>query len=113
MPVQLNESSSNMLHLDNWKVTFRMRCWPYSRIGPGIEFECNLSSNYFVDLVDGEHAVPVKSSQRREAEEENVDWNIQQQRRQRKTEDDNADCDIVDNDNVLFDKDDSEIEHER
>ena len=45
----------------NWsKVKSRMKCYPYSNIGNGVEFECDFNKQSFTDLVDN----PVKDTAR-------------------------------------------------
>ena len=49
----------DMCDLKNWDIKFRIKCWPYSKMGPGVEFECDLNNNHFVDLIDNEPAIPI------------------------------------------------------
>ena len=53
---------NDMRKLKNWNnIKFSMTCHPYSAIGPGANFECNLGNDSFVDLCDGSPAIQVKS----------------------------------------------------
>jgi len=63
---------NDMRKLKNWNnIKFSMTCHPYSAIGPGADFECNLGNDSFVDLCDGSPAIQVKE---KAANDNNYDY---------------------------------------
>ena len=87
----------DMCDLKNWDIKFRIKCWPYSKMGPGVEFECDLNNNHFVDLIDDEPAIPLPKRKTSSKKNNNEDY---------ENDDDNDD----DDDDVLLNEDEFRME---
>ena len=89
----------DMCDLKNWDIKFRIKCWPYSKMGPGVEFECDLNNNHFTNLIDDEPAFLMKKRKASRKNDNDGDYEV-----------DVGNGNGDDDDDVLLDKEDFDME---